>query len=96
VSAEGIRTTRTIPAGAEGNERPMKIINETWRSKDLGLTLMSIHDDPRNGRTTAEYIELQRAEPDPALFNTPAGYTVEDRTLPAVVKSSITGPAPIR
>ena len=78
----GVRTTRTIPAGAEGNDLEMEIVNETWRSRDLGLTLMSIHDDPRNGRTTAEYVDLQLAVPDPALFNPPAGYTVEERTLP--------------
>ncbi len=76
--AEGTRTTRTIPAGKEGNDQPLKVIHETWQSKELGLTLMSISDDPRRGRTTSEYEELNRAEPDHALFAPPAGYTMVD------------------
>ena len=91
IGADGFRTTRTIPAGAQGNDLPMEIVNETWRSKDLGLTLMRINDDPRRGRTTAEYIELQQGEPDPALFNPPAGYTIEEQTLTGNVTGGIIG-----
>jgi hypothetical protein len=40
--------------------------------------LMMIKDDPRQGRTTSEFEELNLAEPDPALFAAPAGYKVED------------------
>ncbi len=45
---------------------------------------MSIHDDPRTGRTTMEVEELSRTEPDPSLFAPPEGYTVEDATPPAI------------
>lgn len=78
VSAQGTRRVRTIPAGEEGNELPLEVIDETWSSKQMGLTLMIIRDDPRQGRTTAEFEELNLAEPDPALFAAPTGYKVEE------------------
>jgi hypothetical protein len=76
--AAGSRTVRTIPAGEEGNELPLQIVDETWSSKDMRLTLMMIRDDPRRGRTTVEYEDLNTSEPDPALFAVPAGYKVQE------------------
>src|ERR1039458_5656213 len=35
VMAEGTRVTRTIPAGAIGNNRDIHVVNEQWYSKDL-------------------------------------------------------------
>jgi hypothetical protein len=79
VTARGSRSTRTIPAGEEGNDQPLVVINETWRSKDLGLMVMAISDDPRRGRTTTEYEELNLGEPDGALFVPPEGYKVQEQ-----------------
>ncbi len=79
IGAEGTRTMRTIPAGAEGNDQPLEVMQEMWRSKEMGLTVMEIDDDPRRGRTTTEYEELNRGEPDPSLFTPPTGYTVNDQ-----------------
>jgi hypothetical protein len=78
VTAQGSRRVRTIPAGEEGNDLALVIIDETWVSKQLGLTLMIVRDDPRQGRTTAEFEEMNVGEPDAALFTAPAGYKVED------------------
>jgi len=78
VSAEGSRTVRTIAAGEEGNDLPLEVINESWRSRELGLTLMMIRDDPRLGRTTVEFEELSLSEPDPALFAPPGSYKMEE------------------
>ena len=77
--AEGNRTTQVIPAGAEGNEQPLETVQETWRSKELDLTLMATSDDPRRGKTTFEYEDLTFAEPDPALFKAPDGYRVVEQ-----------------
>lgn len=79
VVAEGTRNTRVIPAETEGNDRAMTLVTEEWRSPDLGITLSISRDDPRNGHTTQEITELDRGEPDPTLFQVPAGYTVKDR-----------------
>jgi hypothetical protein len=78
ISAQGTRMTRTIPPSEEGNDLPLVVIDETWRSKETGLTLMAINDDPRRGRSTMEYQELNRGEPEPSLFTPPADYKVED------------------
>lgn len=83
VEAEGHRTTQTIPAGEEGNELPLVITNERWTSKELGLVLMGISDDPRRGRSTYEVEELTVGEPDASLFAPPAGYNIVDPTVSA-------------
>jgi hypothetical protein len=78
VEAQGLRTTRTIPAGQAGNKLPLVTTHETWRSKELGLVVLGITDDPRQGRTTYEIEDFSRTEPGPSLFAPPEGYRVED------------------
>jgi hypothetical protein len=78
VAAEGTRTVETIPAGQIGNERPIDIVSEQWYSRELQVTLMSRHDDPRSGETLYRLTSVQRNEPDPGLFQVPAGYTVKE------------------
>jgi hypothetical protein len=79
VSAEGTRRTLTTPAGEEGNALQLEVINETWFSRELGVTMMSINDDPRRGRTNAEVDELHQGEPDPAMFAPPKDFLVKDQ-----------------
>lgn len=78
VAATGTRMTRTIPAGAIGNDQDIVITQETWYSPDLQIVLQSIHNDPRYGGTTYSIRNLQRGEPDASLFQVPPGYTVEN------------------
>jgi hypothetical protein len=73
VEAHGRRMTRTIPPGAEGNELALKIVDEEWRSNELGLMMLAIHNDPRTGISTWEVEELDREEPNAALFSPPEG-----------------------
>ena len=75
--ATGTRVTHTIAAGAVGNEQPIQIVRETWVSSDLKVPLMIKVTDPRFGTTTTQLTAITRAEPDAALFQTPADYTVE-------------------
>jgi hypothetical protein len=91
VLAHGTRTTRTIPAGEEGNDQPLVVINENWRAREMGLTVMAISDDPRRGRTVTEYEELTLGEPDPAVFAPPAGYTVQDRPETGILGGAVMG-----
>jgi hypothetical protein len=76
--AKGSRTVRIIPAGEEGNQQPLEVVDEVWGSRDMALDLVRIHDDPRLGKSTMEYEELNLGEPDPAMFAPPAGYKVEE------------------
>lgn len=74
VSAQGTRRVTTIPAGAIGNERPIEITYERWFSKELGLVVYSKNTDPRFGEQTYRLTNLNRSEPDPALFSVPTQY----------------------
>jgi hypothetical protein len=76
--ATGRRTTRTILAGAEGNDRALTIVSEIWISSDMGITLMEKHSDPRSGDVEERMTNLERTEPDVALFHVPADYTIKD------------------
>lgn len=77
VQATGTRTTRTIPAGEIGNERPLEITSEVWTSPDLQTVVMSKRNDPRIGETVYKLTNIQRAEPDPSLFQVPSGFSVK-------------------
>lgn len=81
VVSEGTRTTRVIPAGAQGNSEALTITHETWVSQDLKIEVERVDTDPRFGTTTMEVTNLSRAEPNAALFQAPAGYTVKETTM---------------
>jgi hypothetical protein len=82
VAAQGTRYTRTIPAGAIGNEKPIVIVNERWYSPDLQMVVMSKHSDPRMGDTVYQLTNVQRQEPDASLFQVPSDYTVKAANNP--------------
>jgi hypothetical protein len=77
--AEGTRTVYTIPAGREGNDRDLQVIDELWISPLYRVPLMHIHDDPRHGHVVIRVIEFIAGEPDASLFQVPTGYKVLDR-----------------
>lgn len=78
VYVTGVRTSRIIPAGYEGNDHDVTVTTESWSSPALGLVLRSILDDPRSGKTTTETTDIQQTEPDPSLFKPPAGYQLHE------------------
>jgi hypothetical protein len=78
VDVVGTRATRTIPAGAIGNERDISVITERWYSEELQLDVLRTQTDPRFGTTTYELQDLKVGEPDPALFEIPADYRVAE------------------
>ena len=79
VPAQGTRVTRTLQAGAVGNEQPINIVTETWYSPDLKILVMSKADDPRMGTTTYRLTNIQRSEPAASLFEIPGDYTIKDQ-----------------
>ena len=78
VQAEGRRTTMTIPAGQAGNELPILIVTESWYSPDLQTTVLSKHNDPRNGETVTRLTNISRGESAHALFEAPADYKLTE------------------
>ena len=73
--------TNTIPAGAIGNEQPITVTSEEWRSADLQVLVLTRHNDPRNGESTYRLANVVRAEPDPSLFMVPPDFTVKDTEI---------------
>ena len=74
----GVRTTRTIPAGEIGNEKPISIVTEVWTSPDLKTVIYSKRSDPRMGDQTFQLTNIVRAEPDASLFTVPADFKTVD------------------
>lgn len=64
----GSRVEATIPAGAMGNEQPVKMSAEQWYGKDLQVVVEATYKDPRTGETRYKLREIQREEPDAKLF----------------------------
>lgn len=77
IPVTGTKTTTTIPAGAIGNDKDLVITRETWYSADLKLVIESTQSDPRFGETSYTLTNMQRSEPDPALFQVPSGYRID-------------------
>lgn len=75
----GTRRTHTIEAGKIGNEKPIVTVTDSWYSEELHEALLSETDDPQSGHHTMKLINIQRAEPDPALFQVPPDFSVKDQ-----------------
>ena len=91
IEAKGTRITRTIPAGAEGNDAPLVVTIERWTATAPNLrhlTVREINDDPRNGKTTRELTNFVQGDPDPSLFEPPQGYEIVKEEPPQMTCSS--------
>lgn len=86
VIANGTRIVRTIPAGEVGNERPIEVIDESWTSPELGVTVLTTHSDPRSGTTTYKLTNINRSEPPRSLFEVPADYTLVESPINVIRK----------
>jgi hypothetical protein len=78
VLVTGTRVTTTIPTGKIGNDRPIVVLHEEWRSPELKILVKTVDTDPRSGEQTMVLEGLVRTDPDASLFQAPAGYEVKD------------------
>ncbi len=76
VHVTGQRTTRTIPAGQIGNEKPITIVTEVWSSPELKTVVYSKRTDPRMGEQTFRLTNITRMEPSASLFTVPADFKI--------------------
>ena len=74
----GTRATQVIAAGTVNNDRDFTVVSETWTSAELKTTVRQMSSDPRTGTVTTELSNVDRSEPDPALFKPPAGMKVAE------------------
>jgi len=73
IEAEGIRYTWGRPTA----KTPPARTEEIWRSPELKVTVLSIQH-MGTMQITERLTHIDRAEPDPALFQAPAGYSLVD------------------
>jgi hypothetical protein len=88
VLVEGRKTTTVIPAGQVGNEQPLTIVSEEWRSPDLQVLVMTRYSDPRTGDSTYRLLNIIRAEPDRSLFMIPPDYEVRETGIKKMLELS--------
>jgi hypothetical protein len=74
----GTLRTRTVPATASGTDKAVVVTDEFWYSDELHLNMLEKRDDPRSGQQTVTVTQVDRSEPDQAMFQVPAGYKVVD------------------
>ena len=68
------KVTRTIPAGAIGNQFAIVITSERWYSSALDLLLEDTHTDPRFGTTTYQLSGIGQS-PASSLFTPDPSFT---------------------
>ena len=88
VQVTGVRTTRTIPAGEIGNDRPISIVTEVWTSPDLKTIVYSKRSDPRMGEQTFQLTNIVRSEPDASLFTVPPDFKIVDGPQDVIYRSN--------
>ena len=80
VTVTGVRNTTTFPPGAyQGNDGPVTVIQETWRSAQYGLDFVVKNSRP-DGDSTQSMVSFAAGDPDPSLFQIPPGYQIVDET----------------
>jgi hypothetical protein len=79
----GTRETITTNAGVIGNSQRLVVTREFWYSPDLQVNLAVTRKDPREGTQVIRVVDLSRSEPDPAIFQVPAGFVVVGNREPA-------------
>jgi len=76
LGVDGERIVTTIPVDRIGNDRPIEIVSEQWKSPDLRTLVMSRRVDPRFGENTYRLTNVERAEPAATLFVVPEDYVI--------------------
>ena len=75
VNAWGRRPTHTFPAGMFENAESFVSVDECWYAERLGVDMLRQRSDPRSGEQITELINVNQADPDPAMFQPPPDYT---------------------
>lgn len=76
VYAEGSRSIKIFPPGAFGTDHPVKRIDEIWISPDLKMVVKTFFNDGLGSTERTELKNVDRSEPDPSVFQPPAGLPI--------------------
>jgi hypothetical protein len=78
ILTRGCRVYTFIPGQSNGNNNPRTIIDDSWSSSEMGLSLLRVHHDPSGEDETIQLDNFVLGEPDSAIFQPPADYKVRD------------------
>jgi len=82
VAAQGLRTWMVLEATAGGGAERAPSYQDHWCSEELGAIVMQTFASPQVGRRNETVLKnIERREPDAALFQIPADYTIEERAM---------------
>ncbi|HTF63706.1 MAG TPA: hypothetical protein VK638_13500 [Edaphobacter sp.] len=76
LTASGMRITGT-PLESRGLSAPPETTTEIWKSREFDFTLLKVTSGLRLGLERVELSDLQRGDPDSALFVPPQAYKFE-------------------
>jgi hypothetical protein len=79
VYATGTRIKTIIPS-SNGEKVETPYFGEQWASPELKIIILDRHVSTHGDETISEVTQLDRSEPDPALFEIPADYKVVNLT----------------
>ena len=82
IEVVGTRDTIHYNKGAIGNDRPISVKREFWYAPSLGINLRSEVNDPSFGKQIFTVTDINLSEPDPKLYELPAGFPVIDHRKP--------------
>jgi hypothetical protein len=77
IAVETTNLRRVIQPGEAGNDAALEILSEVSYSPELQEPIVTRTLDPRTGETTTQLKAIKRTEPDHALFEVPADYTLQ-------------------
>jgi hypothetical protein len=78
IQAEGTRSTRTVAAGAMGNDKAFDIVQETWYSPALQMVVMLKMSSPDRGDLVMKLANINQGEPARSLFEPPTDFTAAE------------------
>ncbi|MCS0582533.1 hypothetical protein NX784_13110 [Massilia pinisoli] len=78
VKAFGSKSEITIPAGAQGNDKPLVHTTETWFSTELGLLMYMNMSMPEFGDMITRVENLKFGDVPASTFALPEGYAIRD------------------
>ena len=81
VKANGSRSEITVPAGAQGNEKPLVHKVETWFSTDLATVVYLQLHMPEFGDIVSHVDNLKFGDVPASTFALPEGYAIRDIAL---------------
>ena len=81
VKASGVRSERTIPAGAQGNDKPLVHKSETWFSQELATVVSMRMSMPEIGDFHMHVENLKFGNVPASTFALPEGYAIRDIAL---------------